>query len=112
MTLPKRTEKRQVASYTDWRGHTVEVGSLVLYPRASGRSVEVMEGEVVEIFETRECHTRGRERPTEDDWSKWSTPRTTIRPIRSSRFDSQKSWRGSPKRNAIVFDHENVTVVR
>lgn len=110
--MPKKTEKRPVASYTDWRGHTVEVGSLVLYPRASGRSVEIMEGEVVEIFETRECYVYGRERPTEQDWSKWSTPRTTIRPIRSSRFDSQETWNGRKKRNAIVFDRENVTVAK
>ena len=34
----------------DWRGHSYEVGDLVLYPRMSGRSVEMMEATVVDIW--------------------------------------------------------------
>lgn len=33
----------------DWRGNHYDVGSTVLYPRASGRSVEMTEAEVVDI---------------------------------------------------------------
>lgn len=34
---------------TDWRGNVIEVGSPVVYPRASGRAVEMREAVVLEI---------------------------------------------------------------
>lgn len=35
----------------DWRGNTYGVGDLIVYPRASGRSVEMSDGVVEAIFE-------------------------------------------------------------
>lgn len=39
-------------TWTDWRGNTYAVGSLVLYPRLSGRSCHMCEGTVTEMWET------------------------------------------------------------
>ncbi|MEV0617604.1 hypothetical protein AB0I81_30085 [Nonomuraea sp. NPDC050404] len=36
---------------TDWRGEPYTVGTLIIYPRAQGRTVEVQEGEVLDIWE-------------------------------------------------------------
>ncbi|MFI6485211.1 hypothetical protein ACIBH1_45385 [Nonomuraea sp. NPDC050663] len=36
---------------TDWRGNPYTVGTTVLYPRMSGRSCEICEGVVVDIWE-------------------------------------------------------------
>lgn len=35
---------------TDWRGNSITVGDTVLYPRASGRSVEMREAVVLAIY--------------------------------------------------------------
>ncbi|MFI9553691.1 hypothetical protein [Nonomuraea endophytica] len=36
---------------TDWRGNTYTVGTTIFYPRMSGRSCEIQEGQVIEIWE-------------------------------------------------------------
>lgn len=36
---------------TDWRGNPYAIGTLILYPRMSGRSCEVQEGTVLDIYE-------------------------------------------------------------
>lgn len=35
----------------DWRGHPYTIGSTIFYPRMSGRSVEIQEGRVVDIWD-------------------------------------------------------------
>lgn len=37
--------------FTDWRGNTIKVGDLVLYPRMSSRSVEIREARVTDIYQ-------------------------------------------------------------
>ncbi|MEU7096037.1 hypothetical protein [Kitasatospora aureofaciens] len=37
---------------TDWRGNEYGVGDIILYPRISGRSCEISEATVVDIWET------------------------------------------------------------
>lgn len=50
----------------DWRGQTYAVGSLVLYPRTSGHSLEMCEGRVIEIIEKVE------EEPRYENWLDFS----------------------------------------
>lgn len=45
------TEDRyQIGSAPDWRGNLVAPGDTVLYPRMSGRSVEMREASVLEVW--------------------------------------------------------------
>jgi hypothetical protein len=37
--------------WEDWRGNAYMVGSLVLYPRLDGRSCEIAEGRVLDLYE-------------------------------------------------------------
>ncbi|WP_282203928.1 hypothetical protein [Kitasatospora fiedleri] len=73
---------------TDWRGAEYGVGDIVLYPRMSGRSCEMQEGTVTDIYvAVRDPETYGWKRLAEG-----ATPdgqptemRVQILPTRSSR---------------------------
>ncbi|MFG1709197.1 hypothetical protein ACFLIM_39000 [Nonomuraea sp. M3C6] len=43
--------EQQPMTLTDWRGNPYTVGTLIFYPRMSGRSCEIQEGEVLDIYE-------------------------------------------------------------
>ena len=102
MSDTKSTSRRAVDGFTDWRGHPIIEGSRVFYPRMSGRCVEVVEGVVLECFETANGYERER----------WE-PRIAIRAERSSRFafgtKEANSW-SIPGRITISII-KNVTVV-
>lgn len=42
--------KYQIPEARDWRGNLMSVGDTVLYPRQSGRSVELREAVVLEVW--------------------------------------------------------------
>jgi len=44
-----------VTTWTDWRGHEYTIGDTVLYARLSGRSCEMAEGVVTDLFEVYYC---------------------------------------------------------
>jgi len=69
---------------TDWRGNDYGVGDLVLYPRASGRSLEMQVGTVVAI------KPYGYKRYPYDDSDEVEEMRhkVVIHPINSSRFST------------------------
>lgn len=85
----------------DWRGNPIRVGTCVLYPRMSGRSVEMQEGFVEEIKpvvrERYNYETKEREPVTEYSFK--------ITRDRSSRFDK---W---AEKSVWILIGENVTAV-
>ena len=98
MSSRRKDERRTIKSMTDFRGNTIHVGDKIVFPRASGHCVEVVEAEVLEIFQT-----KGR------DWSgneAWAT-RCGVKPIKNSRF---KYWGDKPER-VTIQNTENVTLV-
>jgi hypothetical protein len=90
----------EVEYTTDWRGNEIRVGTLVLYPRMSGRSCEIQEGYVEQLspVERRKYNydTREYEQVTEYKYK--------ILPTRSSRGFG----RGQP-RTVTIHIGENVT---
>jgi hypothetical protein len=94
---------------TDWRGNTYTVGSTVLYPRASGRSVEMQEAEVLAIKDTE--HTGRRYNIETRQYETYEYIKRTVRvmPAKSSRFD-RSEWRG-PRKATTILNVENITAV-
>lgn len=90
----------EVEYVTDWRGNEIRVGTLVLYPRTSGRSCEIQEGYVEQItpVERRKYNydTREYEQVVEYKYK--------ILPTRNSR----NFYRGEPKPVTIHIG-DNVT---
>lgn len=48
----RRTDEEKVADPRDWRGTAIEVGASVIYGAPVGRSIELVEGEVVSFSKT------------------------------------------------------------
>jgi hypothetical protein len=106
----------------DWRGSTIRIGSRVIYSTRSGSSLDVIEGEVVEIIEGNDTyqwfvdnHTRafkesGRGDPRVIDYySKWLF-KLRIQPLKEA-----GSWHGSSDRSkgkpVVITKVDCVTVV-
>jgi len=90
-----KRERESIFQLTDWRGNTIERGTIVLYTKLSGRSAVIAEGEVVDIFQTRSSEYSSFEK------------RITIKPIRTP-------YHSAPKytANSIISNIENVTAVK
>ncbi|MFI6497146.1 hypothetical protein [Nonomuraea typhae] len=43
--------KQQPMTLTDWRGNPFTIGTTIFYPRMSGRSCEIQEGVVIDIWD-------------------------------------------------------------
>jgi len=94
---------------TDWRGNTYTVGSKVLYPRASGRSVEMREATVLAIVDKEQEYYR-YDRDAGHRVKATQTVRSVrVQPLRSSRFD--RSWSGSEHKATTIHNIENITAV-
>lgn len=89
-----KRERESVEKLTDWRGNTIERGTIVLYPKLHGRSAVIVEGEVVDIFQTRSS-----------EFSKFEK-RITIKPIRTPYYSTANYA------NSIISNIENVTAVK
>ena len=61
---------------TDWLGNEYGVGDMILYPRTSGHSVEMVKAEVVEFVEPAPGYHPDH------------VVRVRVRPVESSRFSS------------------------
>jgi hypothetical protein len=91
-----KRERESIEKLTDWRGNTIERGTIVLYPKLFGRSAVIAEGEVVDIFQTRSSEYSSFEK------------RITIKPIRTPyTYNSTAKYA-----NSIISNIENVTAVK
>lgn len=97
----------------DWRGNLIKEGSTVLYPRASGRSVEIREATVLEVWR-REEDRYHFEWDTDADGKRHGVRRELpayvfkLEPTgRTSRFEF---W-GDEKAHVWIQNGENVTLV-
>jgi len=68
----------------DWRGNVYTVGDTILYPRASGRSLEMQEGRVVAI----KPYNFKRYVYSDSDEVEEMRYKVQVDPIRSSRFST------------------------
>lgn len=102
----------EITFVVDWRDEHIYVGDTVLYPRASGRSVEVQEGTVLQIV--RHKNDRYVDTSYRDEDGKWVHGSTMvpahkfqIQPTRSSRFS--RSWGNAGEKPVWIQNGENVT---
>lgn len=118
---------------TDWRGNEYGVGSKVLYPRMDGRSCEVREAIVVDVWQVYwgdnykwERWTDDRPEPMKEVFSHWGEDgkqvyeevsaletRIKLRPTgRSSRGFMDYSWRKNDEvKDVTLLITENITVL-
>ena len=89
----------------DWRGNFYEVGSTVLYPRASGRSVEITEGTVLEIVEVPDSWVFIPETTT---WGRGVGYKVKVQPHGRG---SRRFYRGDDLKPVWILKSENVTAV-
>jgi hypothetical protein len=92
---------------TDWRGNEYGVGDTVIYPRQSGRSVEVKEAVVLDISKFYRDSDWNWQRMPEEGLTV-GNPETEIRvkvqPFRSSRFNYSDEYRP-----ATITNWQNIT---
>lgn len=112
---------------TDWRGAEYGTGDLVLYPRVSGRCVEMMEGTVVEVYQVyyddedrcqwvrlepdqlapfEKVYTRDLLERVDGDTRMRTEYRVRIRPTGRGSRDFHRGMK-----DAVLTVHENVTKV-
>lgn len=122
---------------TDWRGNQFTVGSLVLYPRMSGRSAEIQEATVTDIWMVYRCPENfdwkrlpeGAEPPLGRSWNRVlgdyemvpakTELRIKVQPIKSSRNFHRSAdydrWKNpeveTSYREATLTITENVTAI-
>lgn len=98
---------------TDWRGNDYGVGATVIYPRQSGRSVEVKEAVVLDIYEVyRDPEDWSWKRLPEGELMPDDRPvelRVRVQPFKASRFTP---WAGDEDfKPATLINVENITVL-
>lgn len=95
---------------TDWRGTEYGVGDTVIYPRQSGRSVEVKEAVVLDISKFYRDSDWNWQRMPEEGLTV-GNPKTEIRvkvqPFKASRF----GYRDEKFKPATIHNIENITVL-
>ena len=102
-------------SRTDFLGNSYDVGDTVLYPRMSGRSVEMQAGVVVAFKEYQEKdYERNPHWKDGDDYRLRYIEKTVtkfkvqVQPTKSSRF---RHWDDSEKSKVWITNVENITKV-
>lgn len=63
-----RTEAEKIADPRDWRGTKIEIGSPVIYGAPLGRSIQLVEGEVVGFSKTGRVNVRIVRRAVSHAW--------------------------------------------
>lgn len=109
---------------TDWRGNEYGVGDTVLYPRVDGRSAEMAEGVVKEIYVAFYDHDdykwkrlgEGGVPPMRERWNHGSlcyeeVPAESETRVVIEQTRSARSFSGGKKRPARVTIVENITAV-
>ncbi|MGZ0151890.1 hypothetical protein ACXJJ3_32870 [Kribbella sp. WER1] len=92
---------------TDWRGNTYTEGSTVLYPRQSGRCVEMREATVLQITDKEEGYYVFDRDAGQRVLHTRTVRAVRLMPTRSSRFD--RSW--TEHKATTIHNVENITAV-
>lgn len=102
----------------DWKGNEIRVGDRIYYARASGRSNEICEGEVVEIRRKIEDQYGNTEPSRYYAYSGVGSVSVLVMPLRSSRFrwgagelDTWGIKRGKKQKPVTLTVIENITKI-
>lgn len=101
---------------TDWRGRSYQTGDGIVYPRMSGRSCEMSDGMVTDIWETRRDREKWEwvRKDPGAPWQEGDEWRVQIQPYNSSRDFGRGGWghnADKPLSKVTIIVIDNITVI-
>ena len=100
---------------TDWRGNEYGVGDMIVYPRASGRSVEMSDGVVTDIYKvyySPEAYKWKRFDGAEPPDTGRSARTATRVQVKPTGLGSRGFWRGDWREYRAVRDGEKQAEIK
>lgn len=106
--------------FIDWRGYPINIGDKVLYPSLVGRTAQMTEGEVLDIYRVQYDHDKNK-------WVRTNRPptpkvdninhmdkvfwRIRIQPTSDSMNSVRGGWKQEPPKPVVILNTENVTQI-
>ncbi|MER7365953.1 hypothetical protein [Nonomuraea wenchangensis] len=105
--------EQQPMTLTDWRSNPYTVGTLILYPRSQGRTVEVQEGKVLDIWDVVWAGRWVRFEPNNTDHEGLErVTRVKVQPTgRCSRYDIRHKQLLYDEQDQIVYGEDDRPVL-